>query len=637
MGKGIKARAPKASRTKQILPVEDLTGGVDLRRSPTLISSDRAQKLRNWGIGEPGALTVQPGYSVVSSAAFSTARAQGGARIYAGSTAFTLVAYLGSVYRPSDAWVRGSAVATGFSTNEIYFPFDRDLVMVMDGTNRPRASTNGTDWYLSGIDAPSSAAVLSSVQSGGGALSTGEYAVSYTYKHRGTAHESNPASESTITLTASTANSIHSSASPSTDPKVDAYVWYARHKLPDGETVLRKVSSGSASTYTILSSAWTANVEAPSNHNVPVSGLRFGVSWKSRWWAPSGTIGNRLYFTELFLPQAWPSLYFIDIPFAKGDSITAITPLGDTLIVRGQSGAFLVIGQTALDFEVRPSQAAEGGAFGPRAAVAVSQSELHVSASGVDRFDGATDGSLEDDIQKAWRDLVKNSQAEDLARIATLYDPLTQQVRIAVPRIYPDAARGEWVLNLDRTRDAQGVPAWTHTDWDAALYIQWNGNEPTLGNRDRQFFLPNSTNGLVYEIHDVLNTDAGANSSNVTAEYEGPAISMGIHRARFVDLHVEYEPHSGVFSVEPVVDGVSQGSIPLLIGSGLYTYASSNALYDSATYGGAGRRKVYTPLPLGASGRSIVLRAVYTGRERFKIFNYAFGVVPEPSPLQGND
>lgn len=635
MPSGLKTRSPRAARTRQLVSVDDCTGGVDLRRSPTNLQPSRARTLRNFGVGEPGALTVTPGFTQVSAASFGTVRASGGARVYTGGSAFSLVALDGSVYRPSDAWVRGAAVHSTISTaNQTYFPHDRDLVMVMDGANRPRFSTNGTNWFLAGTDAPSSAAVLSSAQTGSGALSTGEYAIAYTYKHRGSGHESNASSESTITLTASTANTIQVVISGSTDAKVDAVVLYARHKLPDGESVLRKVSSAAVgSTLSITSSNWTTNDEVPTNHNVPPA-LKFGTPWKSRWWAPSGTLGNRLHFTEIFQPQSWPSNYYIDIPFEKGDSITAVLPLGDTLIVRGQSGAYLVIGQTALDFEVRPSQGSDAGAFGPRATTRVEQSEIHVSADGVDSFDGAGDRSLDHDINPAWRDLVKNSAGADLDRIATVYDPLTQQLRVAVPRVYPTAARGEWVLNLDRTRDQDGAPAWFRTDLDVAMYIQWGGNEPTQGNRGRLFFLPNSTSGLVYEINDANSADASANSSNATAEYEGPTLSLGLHRARIADLHIEYEPHGGAFTVEPVVDGVSQGSISLSIGSGLYTYGSSLATYGTATYGGTGRRKAYTPLPLGANGRNVALKMTYTGKERMKVFGYTFGILPEVAPRQ---
>ncbi len=624
----LKSRSPLAARQKQLITVEDMTGGVDLRRSQTLMDPSRSRTALNVSLEEPGANWTRPGWQQVSTAALFAGRAQGAQRVYLANAVFTLLAGAGAIYKPNDAWASTGPVYSTLSTaNQIYFPYDREMVMAMDGSNRPRMSTNGTNWNLSGIDAPSSALVASTLSSG--ALSSGEFAFAYTYKHRGTAHESNGSSESTVTLTAST-GAIHLSASPSTDTKVDAYVWYGRHKTPDGESVLRKISSGSASTIRITSSNWTSNDEIPTNHNVPVNGLRFAVAWKNRWWAPSGTVGNRLYFTELFLPQAWPSLFFIDIPLEKGDSITALVPHGDTLLVYGQSGLFLVIGQTSLDFEVRPSQGSDTGAVGPRAAARVEQSVIHASADSIASNDGASDRSLSHDITPAWRDLVVNTASTGLELIDMVHDTLRHEVRVTVPRVYPTAARGEWILSLDRTRDQDGVPAWTTTDRDIHLYIHWDGNEPTAGNRGLLFSMPSST-GHVYQ----ENVGASANSSNMVMEYEGAGISMGLHRARVVDAHVEYEPHSGTFTMETVVDGVSQGPINLNIGSGGAVYGT--AVYGTATYGGAGRKKAYTPLPIGANGRTVVTKFRYIGQERMKFFTHSYGVLPEVKPLQMGD
>ncbi len=629
MPTGIKARSPYASKSKQLLAVDDLTGGIDQRRSQTLLGPSRSRTLSNWSLEEPGALVMRPGYIAASSASFGS-NPQGGERVYLASTAFTLMAIDGAIYKPSDAWVRGSAVFSTLSSGtSVFFPFDRDLVAVMDGVNRPRMSTDGSTWVLMGIDAPSSKAALSSIA---GSLSSGEFAIAYTYKHRGTGAESNPSTESTITLQATTGGGIAVVISPSTDVKVDAVVLYARHKLPDLESILRKVSSAAVgSTLSITSSNWTSNDEAPSNHNVPPNGLRFAAVWKNRWWAPDGTVGNRIRFTEIFQNQTWPSTYYIDIPFQKGDSITAVQPLGDTLLVYGQSGIFLIIGQTSLDFEVRPSAGADAGTFGPRAVARIEQSATHASADDVTSFDGASDRSLAFDIQPAWRDLVANSASTALAKIASVYDPLRKEFRVSVPRVYPTGARGEWVLNLDRTRENQGAPAWTSTPYDIGFYVHWNGNEPTAGNHGRLFFAP-STGGFVYEAN---SSNAAANSSNAMGQYEGPALSLGIHRARFTDFHLEYEPHGGACSVEPFVDGVSQGSIALSIGAGLALIGS--ALIGTAVIAGAGRKKAYTPLPIGAQGRTIVTKLTYTGTERFKLFSYAYGVQPEPSPIQANE
>src|SRR3990167_2203573 len=118
----------------------------------------------------------------------------------------------------------------------------------------------------------------------------------------------------------------------------------------------------------------------------------------------------------------------------------------------------------------------------------------------------------------------------------------------------------------------------------------------------------------------------------MTAEYQGPTLSAGLDRAPFTGPHIEYEPHAGSFTAETVVDGVSQGQIGLSIGAGLSVYGT--AVYGTGTYGGSGRRKAYTPLPLGSDGRTVQQNYVYTGQESFALYTYAVGMVPEPNVRQ---
>jgi hypothetical protein len=90
----------------------------------------------------------------------------------------------------------------------------------------------------------------------------------------------------------------------------------------------------------------------------------------------------------------------------------------------------------------------------------------------------------------------------------------------------------------------------------------------------------------------------------------------------------EYEPHGGAASIEPVVDGISQGVQALTIGAGLATYDSTST-YDHAVYAGAGRRQWVKTLPLSADGRTFVLNLTYQGQEQFRMFSYHVGLVPE--------
>ena len=623
----LKSKRAVANSVYQTIPIADLTGGIDLRRSPTLLEQNRSVVCRNWSLAEPGALRVRAGFETFSSV-LSTKASQGAQRVYLGSTQGTLVAVNGEIYilRDNGAW-NTTAVCTGFSTvNQIFFPFDRNIVGALDGATTPKKSTDLATWSQLGIT-PSTKRSTLAVEVTAAEMSTSEFAFTHSYKDRGLAFISDPSTAiSTLTLT-STGNGIRVNVPNSTDPQVDAIVLWARNKTA-GETVFRKASSfaqsaGVSSTDIVTSTAWSANDEAPSTHGVPPL-LSFGVVWKNRWWARSAEFPTRLYFTEIFEPQGWPALYFIDLPFTNGEEINAIQPQGDTLLLMGQSQIFLVIGQTSLDFEVRPSLGAQSGALGPRATAAVEAGVVHVSAEGVYIFDGATDRLLSHDITPGFRDMIDNSASTSVAQIPMVFDSRRKELRVSVPRIYPTGTAGEWVLDLNRTREGN-EPSWAQTDRTIRQYIFWDGDEPVQGNRGKLQSVA-STNTKVFT--EAVGTSA--DGSDMTAEYNGPTLSAGLHRARFVDLHTEYEPRGGDFSAETVVDGQSMGSIPMEIGAGIATWGT--LIYGTSVYGGAGRKKAYTPLPLDSDGRNVQQNYVYVGQESFALFNYAIGMVPEKAP-----
>jgi hypothetical protein len=614
----LKSKRPTVSKQPQVVEVADLTGGVNLRVAPTLLESDQARHCRNFSLEEPGALRVRPGYMQFSTASFGSGRGQGGQRVYLSSHAFTLFAHNSSVYLVDDAGV-GTSVLSGLSTRQIFFPYDRDMVVALDGTNRPQKSTDGSNWTNFGIDAPSVQPTASTLSSG--VCSSGEYEFAYSYKDRALTYESNISSGSTITLTGSS-GAFHLQATASTEAHVDAYVWYGRD-ITAGETVLRKISSGSASTFRVTDTNWTASDEAPTNHDVLGKAL-FGVVWKNRWWVVDPDVTNRVKFSEIFLPQAFPALYYIDIPFERGDSIAAIVPLGDVLVVFGQTRVYVIIGQTSLDFEVRPSGGSIAGALGPRAVSVVEQGVVHANAEGVHIFDGATDRLLTHNIETAWRDYIANTVGAELAKTPMVYETRRKCLRVGVGRAYPTGAPGEWELNLDRTRQG-GKEAWTQTGRAIGGYIHFDGAENQT-HRNGELVSWSDTTGLLFK----ESTGASANSSNVTAEYEGPTLALGLHKARVIELHGEYEPGDGTFSIEPSVDGVSQGTYPITIGQGLSKY--DEAVYGTGTYDSVERRKWYQILPLAAEGRTLTLKQTYTGQSRFRSFTYAAIIKPESQP-----
>jgi len=334
-------------------------------------------------------------------------------------------------------------------------------------------------------------------------------------------------------------------------------------------------------------------------------------------------VGNRIRFTEVFLPQAWPALFYVDIPFEKGDRITGLIALGDTLVVFGNTGIFLIVGQTSLDFEVRPSAGAVAGSLGLRAVWVIEQGIVHAAEGGVYIFDGATDRLLSDSIVTAWRDVMENAQPGQIERIAVTYHERRKEVRIAVPRLFEALGPGEWVLDLSRTRE-QETEAWTSTDRSIGGYFPWDGKEALPGDQGRLWSWKLLQGELAEES---VGTDA--DGGDLTCIYEGPALLAAPRRwTRFIDLFGEFGPAPGTFNIEVRVDDAPVTTLPFNIAGALSLYGS--AIYGTSLYGGRQRRNFTSMLPLSAEGLTLTLRATYIGKARFRWFTYAVGHRPEP-------
>jgi hypothetical protein len=64
----LKTSKPTIAEAPQLLRVSDLSAGIELRQSPSLLKPSQARLLRNWSLQEPGALLVFPGWESFSTA-----------------------------------------------------------------------------------------------------------------------------------------------------------------------------------------------------------------------------------------------------------------------------------------------------------------------------------------------------------------------------------------------------------------------------------------------------------------------------------------------------------------------------------------------------------------------------------------
>ena len=615
-----KAQSAGKAAMPTLVQVTDLTAGLDRRVAVTQMKPDRARRLRNVRVSVAGEWQPRPGWDDHSTTSLGSGRPQGAARVYLeGVTPFTLGAWDGKVYSITDAGVWGTADLSGLSTTEpIFFPYDAELVAVFDGTNVPKKSVDGTTWTQMGITPPAAPTVTATA--GGSLVSGNEYEVVLVYRsalttsNYGDSDTATPAGGD-LTLTVACVASA--------DSQVTAIDAYARDN-DAGETVFRFAGTraNTNGNITITTNNWSAEEEAPSRRNVPPA-LAFGVPWKNRWWAVDAADRTRLRFTEIFENQSWPTLYFIDIPFTRGDEIAAVIPLGDVLVVFGKSKqAFLIIGQTSLDFEVRPSAAIEAGCLGPRAADIVENGIIHAAAQGVYLFDGAADRLLSHDFEGDWRSMIATSTATNIEQIPVIYHRRDKEFRIAVPTLPVYGTAGEWVLDLARTR-VDDIPAWVTTDRTIGGYVQWDGNESTTGNQGRLFSWSN-TIGRLYE----ESVGTSANGDDLTVDYEGPGFTSELRVARFIEAYVEFEQAEGDFTLDVTVDTLQVLSAPVDINGDFSEYGEAE--YGNNVYGGATRAMRTIVLPLEAEGRAIQFSGEYVGQDAFKWYGYGFVMLPEP-------
>ena len=606
-----------------VVQVQDLTAGINLSASPTNLKPNMARRLVNADISTPGELGILPGWAAFSTTSLGGRRCQGGKRIYLSGSTFKLGADNGSVYKPTDAGVWGAAVKTGLhATNQIDFVYDRDIAAVLDGSNVPSKTVNGTTWTQLGITAPS-APSISAVNNGGTLTDANTFEVAYAYGDS-TLNAVSSVSDSDTVATASPNLTVRVPVTASAAADVDEIRVYARN-VTAGETVMRLQGTyaNSSTNIDITTNNWDAQEEAPDDHGVSVA-CSFGVVWKNRWWMRDATVKNRIRFSQIFQPQAWPSTFYVDIPFERGDDATLFVPLGDTLVVFGYTRFYLILGQTSLDFEVRPALGAQTGALGFRAGDVVESGVLHAGASGVYLYNGAADELLTLPIDEAWRQYISGASAANLAATPMTYHKPTKHVRIAVTQRYPSSNPGEFILDLNRSRVGE-EQAWTATDRTVGGYIQWDGKEATAGDFGRLFSWDLTTAKLYEE-----SVGASANGADITMDYDGFTLPTGLQSARFVETYIEYQPTAGTLTVDLKVDGQLMGTQSFSLGSNLSRYGT--AVYGTGTYGGSGRRVLPVMWPLRAEGKAAQLLLRYTGQGDPKIYTYGHNVFKEPIP-----
>ena len=232
---------------------------------------------------------------------------------------------------------------------------------------------DGVNTYQLGITAPTTKLTLT--DSAVGVLS-GTYTYAYTYYNSVTGVESAP---NTISLEAVVIDRTITVSGfiASTDPQVTNIRLY---RIGGSLTQYTLVNEKANTTLSYVDNL--ADITIAGNHvldtissGIPPVGLKYLTSIYSMLF---GSVGDKLYFSDIGSPDSWPAINFIDFD----DTITGIGALTSGIIVFTKFKSYIVTGNSPENFSMYLFSGSQG-CIGHRTIQAVDNSLLWVSSDGL--------------------------------------------------------------------------------------------------------------------------------------------------------------------------------------------------------------------------------------------------------------
>lgn len=612
------ARQRGALGERALLQLGDFTGGLNTRVSRFLVKDNQATEIMNFFFGVDGVLKVRPGADRKTTTSLGAGGIKGGVRYYPATGDPQLIADWGAaVYKSTDGGVTLTSILSGLTAfSQVYYVQTRDLLFRADGVNEPK-KYNGTTVTKWGLNAPTSAPTLAGT-TGGSLTSSATYKVKVTFVSA-TAESNGQSSEASVTLGASE-NAISVTNIPtSSDPQVTKRRLY-RTKANGAIYYLdTEIANNTTTTATLTKADSALGAEMPEDKDPPPQDLLYVELFKNRLFGIPASDRRKLYFSELFEPEAWPADFSVTIPFPEGDKATGLKARGDLLFVFGTSTVFVVVGDSPFNFTVRQTYADEGFVSG-RGIVEVENVVMGPTRFGFLAFDGATAKVLSFEIEPTLR------KELDLTKIDTItgaYDIENRLVRWSVP--LATGGRGEFVFDLVRR-------AWTRTDRKIGVYIPWPGAA------DRgELYTGDPDNGIIWQ-ENVGTSDAGA---NITARFRSKTFDFGQprYRKRLWHTWVDTRPSTGLLAITVAGDsGAVVETFSPTLGGSIVFYGDPARKYGDPSHP-YGRALVeswdegYSYDPAAAKdflARHVEFLIEYTGQAAFELYRLDTEFETEP-------
>jgi hypothetical protein len=378
--------------------------------------------LLNFMIIEDGSLIGRRGTRQWNAASLGATAVNGATRQYFTGNNQFLALIGGTVNLGNDATKTFTSSATGFTAGALgWFVQYLNFVYFATTADAPQ-KWDGTSWTPMGVAAP---AGTPAVAVGAAGTPNGTYTVIVTFRTPTVESNGSPASAA-VTVANQNVNVSGIPLGPTGTTARGVYGF--KNAVSSGYQLIGVINDNTSTTFTVTTDQGSWTTALPTTNNPPVTGAWLTAQFKNRLWkAGSAANPQRLFFSQIFVPESWNPLYFLDVPFTGGDVITALFVIGDILLIFGNTEIFLLIGDTPFSFILRRSYA-QVGCPSPWAVDRVENTAVHLGRFGVYAFDTTQQKSLSDPIEPQFSGVFPqfNTLNYAFANLATLrfYDRL---------------------------------------------------------------------------------------------------------------------------------------------------------------------------------------------------------------------
>jgi hypothetical protein len=420
-------KIPPSTQTQtSLISQRDIGAGANLKASRFTIPPNQMVLLRNFYLIEDGTLMGRRGTKLWNAATLGVGAILGSTRAYFAGNNHFLAAFSGTIYKGDDLTKTFASSLTGWSTtSSVWFWQYLNYVYASNKTDAPQ-KWNGSAWSAMGVAAPLTAVTLAV---GGAGTPNGTYTAKVSYVTPTVESNPGPASASVTVVS----QQISISSIPIGPAGVTKRrIYFFKTGVSSVYLMAIEIADNITTTATLTTDQPSWTTAALLQQDPPPTGPWLTMLFKNRLWkAGDPTLIRRVFFSQVFIPEAWPQTFYVDIPFSFNDEVTSLFVLGDQLLVFGHTEMYYVLGDSPFSFIVRKSFVIRGTPS-PWGIAKVDNTALYFSRFGLLSFDGVQGRVTSDLIEPQFTGIFQNVRAVNYAATGTVSLAYYDRLKAAV-------------------------------------------------------------------------------------------------------------------------------------------------------------------------------------------------------------